>query len=97
MRWPSWIRADAGAAPSAESLKMRGEIYMQQKNWKQAGDTLKQAISLAPQDAEVAGWIGRVDIELRDYPAAVQILTQAYSRNPAKRGCAARSCPTRFF
>jgi Flp pilus assembly protein TadD len=75
-------RSEAGAAPSAETLKMRGEIYMQQKKWKEAGDTLKQAISLAPRDAELAGWIGHVDIELRDYPSAVRILEQAYAQSP---------------
>ena len=75
-------RADAGAAPSAEALKMRGEIYMQQKKWKEAGDSLKQALPLSPQDSELASWIGHVDIELRDYPAAVSILQQVYSKNP---------------
>jgi tetratricopeptide (TPR) repeat protein len=74
-------RSDAGGAPSGETLKMRGEIYMQQKKWKEAGDALKQVISLAPQDSELAGWIGHVDIELHDYPAAVRILEQAYAKN----------------
>jgi len=74
--------SDAGAAPTGETLKMRGEIYMQQKRWKEAGDTLKQAISLAPQDSELAEWIGHVAIELHDYPSAVRILEQVYSRNP---------------
>ena len=75
-------RSDAGAAPSADALKMRGEIYMQQNKWKEAGDALQQAISSSPQDSELPGWIGHVDIELRDYPAAVRILEQAYARNP---------------
>jgi Flp pilus assembly protein TadD len=74
--------AGAGGAPSAEALKMRGEIDMQQKKWKEAGDALKQAISLSPQDAELAGWIGHVDIELKDYPAAISILGQVYTRDP---------------
>jgi Flp pilus assembly protein TadD len=74
--------SDAGGAPSAEALKMRGEIYMQQKKWKEAGDALKQAIALAQQDSELAEWIGHVDIELRDYPAAVSILEQVYKQNP---------------
>jgi superkiller protein 3 len=72
----------AGGAPSLEALKMRGEIYMQQKKWKEAGDALKQAISLDPQDAELAGWIGHTDIELKDYRGAVQMLAQVYARNP---------------
>jgi tetratricopeptide (TPR) repeat protein len=75
-------RSEAGATPSAQALKMRGEIYMQQKKWKEAGETLKQAMTLAPQDSELAGWMGHVDVELRDYPSAVRILEQAYAQNP---------------
>jgi Flp pilus assembly protein TadD len=75
-------RSDAGAAPSSDTLKMRGEIYMQQKKWKEAGDALKRAISLSPKDSELAEWIGHADIELHDYPAAVRILQQVYAQNP---------------
>ncbi len=75
-------RADSGAAATAESLKMRGEIFLQQKKWKEAADALKQALALAPQDPETAAWIGRADIELRDYPAAIGILTQVHANHP---------------
>jgi tetratricopeptide (TPR) repeat protein len=74
--------AAAGASPSADNLKMRGEIYIQQKKWKEAGDALTQAIALAPRDPELAEWLGQVDIQLRDYPAAIAILAQAYKQNP---------------
>jgi tetratricopeptide (TPR) repeat protein len=60
---------------------MRGEIYMQQKKWKEAGDALKQAISLSPKDSELAEWVAHVDIELRDYPGAVRILEQVVTQN----------------
>ena len=89
-------RSGAGAAPSADTLKMRGEIYMQQKKWKEAADALKQAISLSPQDSELAEWIGHVDIELHDYPAAVGILEQAYARNPPSAD-ALRELANAFF
>jgi Flp pilus assembly protein TadD len=75
-------RSDASAAPSAEALKMRGEIHMQQKKWKEAADALKQAILLAPQDSELTEWFGHANIELRDYPTAVRILEQVYAHNP---------------
>jgi tetratricopeptide (TPR) repeat protein len=75
-------RSDATAAPTSDSLKMRGEIYMWQKKWRESADALKQALALAPQDSEVAAWIGRVDIELRNYPAAVDILQQVHARDP---------------
>jgi protein O-GlcNAc transferase len=75
-------RSEAGDAPSADTLKMRGEIFMQHKKWKEAGDALKQAISLSPKDADLAEWMGHVDIELRDYPAAIRILEQVYAQSP---------------
>jgi tetratricopeptide (TPR) repeat protein len=74
--------SSAGSTPAADSLKMRGEILMQQKKWKEAGDTLKQALALAPQDSETAEWIGHTDIELKDYPAAMAVLTQVHAHNP---------------
>jgi protein O-GlcNAc transferase len=72
----------AGSAPAADKLKMRGEIFMQQKKWKEAGDDLKEALSLAPQDLEIAEWIGHTDIELKQYAAAAGILAQVHDRNP---------------
>lgn len=75
-------RAEAGAAPNPESLKMRAEIFMRQNKWKEAGDTLKQAASASPQDAELTAWMGHVDLELHDYPSAVKLLQQAYPKDP---------------
>jgi len=74
--------ASTGASPSADILKMRGEIFMRQEKWKEAGDALKQAMALAPDDSDLAEWLGRADIHLRDYPAAIGILTQAHKQNP---------------
>jgi tetratricopeptide (TPR) repeat protein len=74
--------ADASAKPSADALKMRGEIYMRQKKWNEAAAALKQAISAAPHDEELAAWMGHVDVEVRDYPAAIRILEDVHSRNP---------------
>jgi tetratricopeptide (TPR) repeat protein len=74
--------ADAGSPPAADTLKMRGGIYMNQKKWKEAGDALTQAIRLSPQDAELAHWIGQVDIQEHDYVAAVNILGQVVKQDP---------------
>jgi len=74
--------ADAGSAPTADTLKMRSGIYMNQKKWKEAGDALTQAIRLSPQDAELAHWIGQVDIQTHDYVAAVNILGQVVKQDP---------------
>ena len=75
-------RAEAGASPQPEILKMRAEIYMQQKKWKEAAETLTQARKLSSQDAELAYRLGHVDIELHDYPAAIAILAQVYKQDP---------------
>jgi protein O-GlcNAc transferase len=92
--------AEAGGAPSpethGEALKMRGEIYMQQKKWKEAADALTEAIKVSPRDAEVAAWLGRVDIELHSYPAAVNILIQVYKQNPQSAD-AVRDLANAFF
>jgi protein O-GlcNAc transferase len=75
-------RASTDAAPSADALKMRGEIYMQQKKWMEAGETLAQAATVAPHDPEITQWLGHVNIQLHDYPAAIRILSEAYTQNP---------------
>ena len=75
-------RAEAGSAPTAEGLKMRGNIYLQQKKWKASSEALTQAISLSPQDPELLEWLGHVEIGLHDYPTAIKILSQAYASHP---------------
>jgi tetratricopeptide (TPR) repeat protein len=75
-------RADAGSASAADSLKMRADIYTRQKNWKIAAEALTQALRISPQDAELATWLGHVDIELHQYPAAINILGQVHSKDP---------------
>jgi len=89
-------RTDAGAMPTADTLKMRGEIYMRQKKWKEAGDALKLAMPLAPDDLEVAEWAGHVDIELKNYAAAAGILEQVYARDP-QNADALRDLADAFF
>jgi protein O-GlcNAc transferase len=74
--------ADAGSPPAADTLKMRGGIYMNQKKWKEAGDALTQAIRLSPQDEDLARWIGQVDIQEHDYVAAANILGQVVKQDP---------------
>jgi Flp pilus assembly protein TadD len=74
-------RAETGSAVTPEALKMRGEIYMQQKKWKEARETLTHAIQASPKDAEVAEWLGHVDIEVHDYAAAASILGQVYKQD----------------
>jgi tetratricopeptide (TPR) repeat protein len=72
----------AAENPSPDALKMRGEIQMRQKKWSEAAAALKQAIAASPNDEELAEWLGRVDIELHDYPSAIRVLEQAHGRDP---------------
>ena len=75
-------RAESGSVPAPEALKMRGEIDMRQKKWKESRDVLTRAIQASPKDVEVAAWLGHVDIQLRDYAAASNILQQVYRQDP---------------
>jgi tetratricopeptide (TPR) repeat protein len=74
--------AEAGSAPTAEGLKMRGNIYLHQNKWKEAGEILARAIQRSPQDQELPAWLGHVEIELHDYPAAINILGKVFANNP---------------
>jgi protein O-GlcNAc transferase len=75
-------RAETGSAPTPDGLKMRSDIYMRQQKWKQAGETLAQALQQSPKDPQLLEWLGHVEIELHDYPAAIQILTKSVANNP---------------
>lgn len=79
-------RAEAGAPPTADSLKMRGGILMQQKKWQDAAATLTRALQLSQADPELFAWLGRVELELRDFPAAVKWLNQSLAMSPNSAG-----------
>jgi len=70
---------EAASTPTAETLKMRGNIYSRQQKWSQANDALTRALAPSPKDADLLLWLGHVKIELRDYSAAIGLLAQAYS------------------
>ncbi|HVH71465.1 MAG TPA: tetratricopeptide repeat protein, partial [Candidatus Dormibacteraeota bacterium] len=69
-------RADAGK-PSVESLKLRADIQIAQKNWTGAIATLVQAIALAPNDAQLRGGLGRTFLQTRDFANAERELKAA--------------------
>ncbi len=73
-------RADGGKS-SVPSLKLRADIQIAQKKWKDAIATLQQAVALAPNDAQLRGGLGRTYLQVRDfadaekeYPAALAVL-----------------------
>ncbi|HET8921777.1 MAG TPA: tetratricopeptide repeat protein [Candidatus Acidoferrum sp.] len=69
-------RADAGK-PSVESLKLRADIQIAQKKWDDSVVTLRQAVVLAPNDAQLHGGLGRILLQTRDFPAAEKELRTA--------------------
>ena len=75
-------RADAGAAPSADSLKLRASICMQQRDWISAGAALDKALAASPRDAQLHAWQGHAQMELRNYAAAETELKRSLGLDP---------------
>jgi len=63
-------RADGGKPPTLDALRMRADVQIAQKKWSDAATTIRQAIALAPRDAELHGGLGRVYMQNRDFAAA---------------------------
>jgi tetratricopeptide (TPR) repeat protein len=76
-------RLDQGQAPTAESLKLRGSIYLQQKKWPEAGASFEKALSASPDDAQLHLWMGQTKMELHDYAAAENELRRSLALAPA--------------
>ena len=70
-------RAEAGHAPTVDSLKLRADIQIGQKHLDNATATLKQAITLAPNDAQLHGGLGRLFLQERDFVSAEKELNMA--------------------
>jgi Flp pilus assembly protein TadD len=60
-------KTGTGQAPSLDNLKLKADIEIGQKNMDAAIVTLKQAIVLAPTEAQLHGGLGRTYIQTRDY------------------------------
>lgn len=75
-------RAEKGGAPSVESLKLRADILIGQKKWNDAIAVLKQAVTLAPNDAQLHGGLGRTYLQVRDFPNAANELKAALRLEP---------------
>jgi tetratricopeptide (TPR) repeat protein len=76
-------RLDEGAAPTAESLKLRGSIYLQQKKWTDADASFEKALAASPADAQLHIWMGHTKMELHDYTAAEKELRRSLELAPA--------------
>jgi len=60
-------KAGAGKTPSLDNLRLKADIEIGQKNMVAAIATLKQAITLAPNDAQLHGGLGRIYMQTRDF------------------------------
>jgi Flp pilus assembly protein TadD len=69
-------RADADK-PSVESLKLRADLQIAQKKWTDAIATLQRVLTLAPNDAQLRGGLGRTFLQVRDFPNAEKELKAA--------------------
>ena len=75
-------KTQKGGAPSIDSLKLRADILIGQKKLDEAIGVLKQAVTLAPEDAALRGGLGRTYLEKRDFPRAEQELKSAIGLDP---------------
>jgi Flp pilus assembly protein TadD len=70
-------QADAGQPASLDSLRMRADIQIAQNHLDDAVATLRKAIALAANDAQLHGGLGRLFLQKRDFPAAEKELNAA--------------------
>jgi protein O-GlcNAc transferase len=75
-------RLDEGAAPTAEALKLRGSIYLQQKKWAEAAASFEKGVASSPDDAQFHMWLGQAKMELHDYTAAQNELRRSLQLAP---------------
>ncbi|HYA61830.1 MAG TPA: tetratricopeptide repeat protein [Candidatus Sulfotelmatobacter sp.] len=72
----------SGKAPTVGDLKLRADIEIARKNWNGAIAALKQAIALAPNDAQLHGGLGRTYLQGRDFTNAELELKAALRLEP---------------
>lgn len=70
-------KGGSGQAPSVDALKLKADIEIGQKKLDAAIATLKQAIALAPGDAQLHGGLGRAYLQTRDFTDAEKELKAA--------------------
>jgi protein O-GlcNAc transferase len=70
-------KTGAGQAPSLENLKLKADIQIGQKKFDAAIVTLKQALTMAPNDAQLHGGLGRIYLQTRDFADAEKELKAA--------------------
>ncbi len=67
----------AGQSPMVDSLRLRADIQIAQKKLDDAVVTLRRAIALSPDDAQLHGGLGRILLQQRAFAEAEQELKTA--------------------
>src|ERR1700682_3119539 len=75
-------RTEAGQPATPDALRLRADILIAQKKWDDAIVTIRQAIALSSQDAQLHGGLGRVLLEKRDFAGAEKELKNALQLDP---------------
>lgn len=70
-------KSESGQAPSLDALRLRADILIGQNKLDEAIAALKQAVALAPQDAQLHGGLGRLYLQKREFPDAERELKTA--------------------
>ncbi|HYL10117.1 MAG TPA: tetratricopeptide repeat protein [Candidatus Acidoferrales bacterium] len=70
-------RADAGAPPGSDSLRLRADILIGKKDWDAAIGVLQTALQQTPRDAALHAGLGRILLQKRDFPSAEKELRTA--------------------
>lgn len=70
-------KSESGQAPSLDVLRLRADILIGQNKLDQAIAALKQAVALAPQNAQLHGGLGRLYLQKREFPDAERELKTA--------------------
>ena len=75
--------ASANGQEQLRALKLRSQIYWEEKRYDDALPVLQKAVALAPRDPDLLARLGRVYLQKKDYPDAVRFLAAAYNINPS--------------
>jgi Tfp pilus assembly protein PilF len=75
-------RADKGAAPSSDTLRLRADIQIAQKHFDDAIVTLQHALALTPNDAQLVAGLGRLYLQKHDYASAQKQFKAAIQLEP---------------
>ena len=70
-------KSESGQAPSLDALRLRADILIGQNKLDEAITALKQAVALAPQNAQLHGGLGRLYLQKREFPDAERELKTA--------------------